>query len=155
MCLYRVMTHCAGFFLPSRNRARCVSTSWTGSSSTQTSSPSPSSFILGSGPLSSATPETPSKITYKHTHKCRPPIRVPSLRPLCCLLSFPESSFAGALPGRCDGRVFHVKEEGRCENVGGEQKYEKTSGVTFSHALSRVPGFPLGASACGSCCGFL
>lgn len=130
------MTHCAGLspLLP-RNRARCVSTSWTGSSSTQTSSPSPSSFISGSGPLSSATPETPSKISYAHINVGHVPECSAASPPLCRLALLFPSMFTGALPGRHSRslRVAHVKEEGEMG------QYGETTGVTFSHASSRVP----------------
>lgn len=125
MCLYRVMTHCTGFFFPLETELGAYRPAGQGAVQPRRHHlPHHRSFW---DPACSAQlrRRPPVRSHNKHTHKCRPPIRVPSLRPLCCLLSFPESLFTGALPGLCDGRIFHVKEEGRCENAGGNRRMRK------------------------------
>lgn len=152
VCTVSWLTVLASF--SSRNPARCVSTNWTGSSSTQKSSPSPSSFILGSGLLSSATPETLSKhtqthtrINVDHTSQCR---SFPSACLLCIASLVPSVLIHQRSPRtlrRQNISCCTPKEDDACQRGRGVVEStrgageEKTSGVTFSHASSRVPGF--------------
>lgn len=131
MCSCCNMTHCTDLFFSPRNRALCVLTNWTGSSSTQRSSPSPSSFILGSGLLSSATLETLSKFTYMHTD-IRTHSQMSTTHPSTDLFAPPAvyrlprslySLFTGTLPGHCDGKIFRVAHRG-----GRERRMSKRRG---------------------------
>lgn len=135
MCPYCIMTHCTDLFFPPRNRAQCVSTNWTGSSSTQRSSPSPSSFILGSGLLSSATLETLSRFTYMHTDihthsqmSTTHPSTDLSPHPLCIVSLVPSTPYSPALSQdtvTAKSSVSHVEEDenGVCQRGGEIWKY--------------------------------